>query len=348
MSGRSYLLLISVLTTASFCHGAAPKIFDSSAPLELELVAPFHLVVADRVGDSKYHPGELRYRDSSGVEADVEVVLPIEVRTRGKTRRGQEICAFPPLRLRIASEQSSGTLFSGQKTFKLVTHCRDRESYDQLVLQEYLAYRLYELFTEFSFRTRLVNVVYKQSNRNTLATRYGIVLEHWKSVGARTGAEPVETDGGIDLNSIRAADANRFAVFQFLIGNEDHTMLWPERNEDCCHNSKPLFKSGWVVPVPYDFDFSGIVDAPYAIPRAPNRDVRNRRYAGLCSTQSSVEETLQIFREKRESVYALYRNEPAISDRKRLSTLEYLDEFYAVIDDPTRVRSQLKKRCHPD
>ncbi len=125
-------------------------------------------------------------------------------------------------------------------------------------------------------------------------------------------------------------------------------MLWPETNSNCCHNSKPLFVDDWVIPLPYDFDFAGIVNAPYAVAKPPNRNVRNRRYGGLCHTQEKLKATLEMFRERRAAIEELYRDEPGLGERERASTLAYLDKFYAVIDDPAMVERRLLRRCKKD
>jgi hypothetical protein len=316
-------------------------LFDDHAPIALEIEAPFHHLIHDRVGESEYHPSILRY------QAD-DLVIPLEIRTRGKTRRRKDICDFPPLRLRFSAADVEGTIFQGQRSLKLVTHCQDRDSFDQLVLQEYLAYRVYNLLTDYSHQVRLAQINYVRPDGQSLVSRRGFLLEHWKSVAARNDAIALEADGGINIKMLDTAAANRVAVFQYLIGNEDFSMLWPETNSNCCHNSKPLFANDWVVPLPYDFDFAGIVNAPYAVPKPPNRSVRNRRYGGLCHTQETLADTLEVFREKRAAIQALYRDAPGLKERERASTLAYLEEFYAVIDDPAAVERRLLRRCKKD
>ncbi len=333
------------LQGAGLAVAAEPGLlFDDHAPIALEIEAPFHRLINDRVGESEYHPGTLRYQGA----AMQDVVIPIEIRTRGKTRRRKDICDFPPLRVRFDEADVDGTFFEGQRSLKLVTHCQDQDSYDQLVLQEFLAYRVYNLLTDYSHRVRLAQINYIQSGGRSLVQRRGFLLEHWKSVAARNDAVALEADGGINIKTLSSVDANRVAVFQYLIGNEDFSMLWPETNSNCCHNSKPLFADNWVVPLPYDFDFAGIVNAPYAVAKPPNRNIRHRRYGGLCHTQGQLTDTLEEFREQRAAIETLYRDVPGMTERVRASTLAYLDDFYAVINDPEAVERRLLRRCKKD
>jgi hypothetical protein len=319
---------------------AGGSLFERDETIILELRGPFRTLLADRHGEPAYHDGELRY-SSDGAE----VTLPVEIRTRGKTRRSRDICGFPPLRVRFPAD-SADEVFAGQKTLKLVTHCRDRDSYDQYVLQEYLAYRSYNLLTERSHRVRLARLTYVEPAGRVLTTRYGIFLEDWREVAARNGLEAIDAEGAINIDKLSGSDANRVAVFQYMIGNQDWSMLWPEPRENCCHNTKPLLATdGTVVPLPYDFDFSGIVNAPYALGKTGSDDVRRRRYAGLCATQDGLASTVKLFQDKREAVYGLHRDQPGVSSKRLHSSLKYLDGFYRVIDDPDQVESRMIRRC---
>jgi hypothetical protein len=319
-------------------------LFDHTELITLELRAPFRSLIKDRYGKSTYNAAELRYRDGE----EREVVLPIEIRTRGKTRRRKDYCEFPPLRLRFA-EGVSDTLFAGHRALKLVTHCQNKDSYDQYVLQEYLAYRIYNQLSERGHRVRLVRVSYIETDGRLRTTRYGILLEDWKAVAARNGFSAEDVDGAVNIDKLSVADANRVTVFQYMIGNPDWSMLWPEPDESCCHNTKPLLTpEGTVVPLPYDFDFSGIVNTPYAVAKGGSSNVRLRRFGGLCTTTSELPAILPLFRERREAIYALYRNQVEVSESRRRSTLKYLDGFYRVINDPVQVERRMLRRCKTD
>jgi hypothetical protein len=309
-----------------------------------ELTAPFKKLTGDRYGPSTYHPGQLSYRDRDGHEE----ILSIEIRTRGKTRRRKDYCEFPPLRLRFGAD-ATDTPFDGEKSLKLVTHCNDKDSFDQYVLQEYLAYRVYRQLTERSHRVRLAQVTYVESQGRVRATRYGILLEGWKSVARRNDLVAAAIDGAVDIDKLSPADANRVAVFQYMIGNRDWSVLWPEPKENCCHNTKPLLApDGTVVPLPYDFDFSGIVNTPYAVAPGGRTNVRMRRYGGLCATQAQLTEVLPLFRNNKEAIYRLYQDQPGMTPRRRRTALSYLDGFYKVINDPDQVERRMIRRCRSD
>jgi hypothetical protein len=68
-------------------------------------------------------------------------------------------------------------LFDGQGTLDLVTHCQDDNDYDQCVLKEHLAYRLYNLVTPRSLRVRLAQATCVDSRtRRKVASRYAVFI----------------------------------------------------------------------------------------------------------------------------------------------------------------------------
>ena len=293
MSFRIGLMIVAlILVAASLKASLAPQaLFDEQPLLHITVDLPYSTLTRNRFGEPEYKSATISY-----VQGDESIVsLPVDIRTRGRTRRTKNVCDFPPLRVRFDSNITINTWFENQNALKLVTHCKDKGSYDRYVMLEYLAYKMYNLLSDHGLRARLVRVNYVEGKRK-IATRYGFFLENWRLVAARNGVTAAEVYVAIRMASLSAPDMNRVAVFQYLIGNEDWSAIWPENNKPCCHNMKPLLTAaGKVIPLPYDFDYSGIVDAPYAHAIPPNNDVRRRRYRGLCVTQTDLAETLPLF-----------------------------------------------------
>ena len=102
--------------------------------------------------------------------------------------------------------------------------------------------------------------------------------------------------------------------------------------------------------VPYDFDFAGAVDAPYATPDAklPIKRVRERIYRGHCAPPEDYARVFALFNEKKDAIYALYRDEIGrlIEPRTARETLAYFDEFYATINTPNRARHSVIAACN--
>lgn len=320
-------------------------LFASHDLLDVTLRAPLRSIFGERSDDSEEYDGVLSY--PSG---DSTASVDVEVRTRGNFRLQRNVCEFPPLRLDFPKSKVQGTLFQGQDKLKLVTHCDDdREDYEQNVLEEYLAYRIYNLLTRASFRVRLLRATYVDTDerRDTL-TRYAFLIEDDAMLAARMGYELLSVPS-VPPNQLEQRQLSLFEMFQYLIANTDWSAFNPEPDEDeCCHNAKLIgFMWGPVLPVPYDFDWSGFVNARYARPdpRVGTRSVRDRRFWGVCRSAESLESVLPIFDQQRDAITQLVREQVGLEDDERQETLEYIDEFYRVIDDPGRFRRQVLDRC---
>ena len=191
---------------------------------------------------------------------------------------GRRVTApIPPLFVSFGDETARGTLFEGQTMLPLTTHCRESSSYEQYVLKEYLAYRIYNLLTDKSLRVRLARVSYRDTSRDRVVERYAFFTEHFQSLAARQNAEVYEPET-FDRLAADPLELGTLDLFEFLIGNTD----WSASK---AHNIVHIrARDGLVTAVPYDFDFSGLVDADYAgpPPTLPIRTVTQRLFRGFC------------------------------------------------------------------
>lgn len=310
--------------------------FAAETPLAVTVRTDMRALLRDRGEERQDHDAVMRVVGPTGAVDS----LAVELRTRGNFRRRQSICPFPPLRLSIRPRDSRETMFAGERRIKLVTHCRTSDLYEQYVLQEYLIYRAFALLTDLSLRTRLARVTYEDAaGREDPVTRYAVLIEHEDRLAERHRMRVIE-DTGTSPAQLDPMHTVFVAVFQYFIGNTD----WSIR---ALHNIITLGDSaGRVFPVPYDFDWSGVVATRYARPDTslPIRSVEERLYGGYCGVPEDFEQIFARFRQHRPAIEALYSLEP-LERRHRERTLKYYNEFFRIIDDPRRVRSDMLGRC---
>jgi len=324
--------------TQESAPAAAPPatLFATPEPLVFTLATDLRSLLRDRGADRAEHGATLRYLAAGGDT----VSLDVDVRTRGIFRLKQ--CAFPPLRLDLPASRVDGTTFAGQDKLKLVTHCRSgRSPYEQNLLQEYLLYQIFNVLTERSFRARLARVTYLDTTRRAEPlTRYAVLLEAEDELARRLGATVVESANVHDL-LIEPEHLTLVAVFQYLIGNTDWS-IWGLHNITIVRDT-----AGALFGLPYDFDFAGVISAPYATPppQLPIRSVRDRFYRGYCQPDTLLESVLARFRAAQDSIYALYRSVPDLSAREVRQALDYYDAFYRTINDPAAVRREFVRGC---
>jgi hypothetical protein len=347
------LLTVLVLGTALTAQdatsggaGATQALFASNDPLTLTIEAPLKVVFKEREQVSSYHQGVLILEDGGGSS----VSLDVQLKTRGKFRLDRRNCGFPPLRINFKKKQVEGTVFAGQDKLKLVTHCQDkRADYEQYILLEHLVYRTYNLFTDLSFQVRLARITYVDSegDREPL-TKYAFFIEDDDDMAGRNGWEalqvPVVPPFEYEQDQLNLAE-----VFQFLVGNTDWAAFTAAPDEtECCHNMTVIGnQAGPVFPVPYDFDWTGLVSARYARPdpSLPIHSVRQRLYRGICRDSDQLDVTLPAFEDLKESIYALYQNQEGLGEKELERAVEYLDEFYQILGDPKKVKREMRDRC---
>lgn len=275
--------------------------------------------------------------------------LPIGLSPRGITRLRKETCRFPPLRVDFAGAPPAGSLFAGQRRLKLVTHCRPAEGHQQYLLLEYAAYRLYNQLTPLSFRVRLAQIDYVEESGRPVTSRLGFFIEDLADVARRNGMVEAQVGARIPVASLDAADAARFAVFQYLIANLDWAMQAGPSGDSCCHNSRLIMRPGaaTMTTVPYDFDYSGLVDAPYAVPPESIRvsSVRVRRYRGFCRHNPQALKAAAEIRAQRPALLAVIAAVPAMSEASRRKAAAFLDRGFADIASDSAVTGNLLRTC---
>lgn len=320
------------------------RLFADAAPLAVTITAPLTTLMTDRPNE-EYLDGTLSFSGDAGAEQAVEVGL----QTRGNYRREQKHCDFAPIRLNLRTQQLTGTVFAGQDKLKLVTHCQnDRPVYEQLLLREYLAYRFLNIMTDKSFGVRLLEITYVDTEGAKPLTKPGFVIEDDDAVAARNGMTVVKIDG-IASDELDPAQQNLVHVFEYLISNTEYSLFKAEPAADCCHNSELLSATGGApfTPLPYDFDFAGLVNAPYAQPnpRYELRNVRQRLYKGLCKNNDLLQQTLQLYLEKKDAIYGVVDELKLLSSRSRRDVLGNLKVFFDRISQPKSVEGRFIEKC---
>lgn len=343
---RSILLACALFAGAAAASppaAAQTPLFSEHSELEILVVGPVQTIVRRAA------------RNTNPVDATLSVTgqegqWQIQLEPRGLSRRTGDICNFPPLRIDFG-EGTRGTIFRGQNRLKVVTRCRGGSNYEQLIVLEYLAYRLHNEITPLSYRVRPARITYRDGSRDE--TQFNFLIEDVDDMARRNdGLAAIDVQSGeIRYPQLNAAAAARYALFQFMIGNLDWDMVTGRAGEECCHNSRLLAATAEtrenLIPAPYDFDYSGFVNAPYALAPAsvPVRSVRQRYYRGYCRSNDDLPAAIVHFQSRREALLAVIDGETRLNEARREGARRYIEEFFEVIGDPAQVQRQLIARC---
>ena len=313
----------------------AQGLFTDHTPLNLRLETDLHGLLRDKGDHRKEHVARLHYQ--AGTDTGT---VTVSLRTRGIFRR--ERCAFPPIRIDFPSHKVAGTPFAGQNKLKLATHCQSAQSFERNLIKEYALYRVFNAVTDTSFRVRLVHVTYVDTARTDTVTRYAFLIESDPALAGRLDADLLETHNVADFVT-DPYYMTLVSVFQYLIGNTDWS-VWGRHNIALFS----LKTDHRIFAVPYDFDFSGAVGAPYATPpqQLPIHSVRERIYRGYCQPDTSALNTaLARFRSSRDSIYAAVRAVSELPERDARGMLDYFDDFYKAIDNRGVVQRDFIRGC---
>ena len=334
------LALMSSVDDGFADHVAYDKgLFLEELPLDMELVMNYEdLCHLEDGPDCPDIPAVLSYSS----EMQENQSIPIIVKSRGNWRLKRDNCWMPPLFLIFPEEEISGTLFAGQDLLPLTTHCGGRlVRNDDYVLKEYLAYRIYNLFSEKSVRVRLASTRYrKPDDEKSGNPHYAFFNEHFHSVAARNDAEIWETKI-LDLAQTDPMETATMELFQYMIGNTDFSELGQ-------HNIMLLRTAdGRVTTLPFDFDFSGLVYAKYAGPNPslPLKSTKERLYRGFCHPGLDWDELFRKFTDRKAEVFDLVDSIPGLSRRAQKGTHKFLNKFYAILDSPAKRQEKIVDAC---
>jgi hypothetical protein len=315
------------------------RLFSSDSILQFTLTADYKAVFKNR--DTLNVPRQKAVL--SYVDGGKTVTLPVEIAPRGHFRIQARNCAFTPLRVVFNRDSVKGTLFAGQKSLKLGTHCQKSNEYDQYTLREYFLYRALNMLTEKSLRGRLAKATYVDTKSPAdSVTRYAMFIESEDEMADRNGGKIADGLRGGRFDDMHRDQMTLVGLWEYMIGNTDWS-LYSLHNVRLLQTKEPEY-----YPIPYDFDFSGFVSAKYATPdpRLGIKTVQDRLYRGACRAPEQVTSVAAHFKEVKSSIYGLFTAVPDLDKRWVGWAKDYLDDFYIMLDNPRRLKGELGV-CNP-
>ena len=317
--------------------GDTLDLFNSEETLDIIIESDFKNLLKNKHQDD-YQPAVIRYM----INDSVRISRNIKIKPRGAFRRST--CLYPPIKLNFPKGEVRLKQLEEFDKMKMVSECKNSDTYEQYVLSEYLVYKLYNLFTEYSFRVRLLNVQYVDLGRKSKSyIRHAFIIESVDQLASRLGALEIETKQLGDQFIDRDLSTMMY-LFQYLIGNTDWSVPG-------LHNMKLLKSFDPTVPllwaIPYDFDYTGMVDAQYAVPHESLGigSVRERLYMGYCRERGEIDRVLNIFSGKKDAMIDLVEDFDLLSAQNKQRTISYIEGFYRVINSEQALKRDILRVC---
>jgi hypothetical protein len=316
----------------------ARPLFASAAPLEFSLTSNFNALNKDRKPESTTrYPAVLTVNGADGAPHEI----PVKLSARGHFRRMARNCGVVPLRVEFSKEGTAGTPFEGQSTLKLGTGCEDSKEFEQITLREYITYPMFNLVTPLSFRARLARASYiDEKSKKKSNPRYALFIENDSDVARRAEGRIVDLPRVV-FTDLESKTLTQMMLFEYMIGNTDMSIY-------ANHNVKLVQKPDRTLSaVPYDFDLSGLVHAPYAIPdrRLGLRTVVDRMYRGPCRTADEFDAAAAPFRAKKTEMIGLVEGLKDLDNSSRSEVKDYLESFFRTIDKPDSIKKNFVNGC---
>ena len=312
-------------------------LFNSDEIIKITIKSDFKNLIK-RKYKGEYQPAIFRYY----LNDSVVVAREIKIKPRGNMRRST--CYFPPLLLNFPKKETVMKQMHEFDKLKMVVDCKRGNTYEQYLLSEYYAYKVYSLITEYSFRVRLfeVTLIDEQDKVKTM-TSYAFIIENIEQLAERLNAIEIETKNVRDQYTDPTTLSYGY-IFQYLIGNTDWSIP-ALHNIKVIKSSDPTKEQPYVIP--YDFDYAGIVNTNYAVPdeHLGIEFVRERVYRGVCINEMYIQNSVKKFMEAKDKIYALYNDSEIIDKHNLQQTIRYLDEFYKLIENEFSLKRNILEVC---
>lgn len=277
------------------------------------------------------------------VSETFQVTHPVRVKARGEFRRDN--CTMPPYWINIRYAGIEADSLRNVRKMKMVTRCKVSSAYNDLVLREFLVYKIYNLLTPISFNVRLVRVKYIDTGRTkkNVFENWAFLIEPEEMMARRLKAKMIASDM-LSLRTVNREMMDLVAIFSYMVGQGDYSVTGRHNLKIAAlHNPPP---SGFI-PIPYDFDYCGLVDAHYAVP-GPNlgiTNVKERYYLGACREKAVHMETIHKLAEYQDEIVDLIMGFEYLDEDERNDMVAYIVSYFVESEKDRFVEAYLDPTC---
>ncbi|MDH3649200.1 MAG: hypothetical protein OEQ53_05920 [Saprospiraceae bacterium] len=283
-----------------------------------------------------YQPAELTYLDLDGNT----ITRQVDVKTRGNLRLN--VCRYPPIRIKFSKEEIKRDGLISPHKLKLVSCCEPGDLYQQLVLKEYLVYKLYNVLTDNSFRVQLATISIEDTEgKDKPRETFAFVIEDEDEMADRMTGQ-IYDPKAVTTRALHPSSYDLLAMFQFMVGNTDWFVLNKHNVKFVLNKEAKTLKA-----VPYDFDYAGLVKSPYAVPneKMPITNVMDRFFIGKCRDDGQYDEVIQHIMDKKEEIMAVANSCEELNRSSSDWVIKYLQRSYDILENPKAITKEIERGC---
>jgi len=262
------------------------------------------------------------------VNENFEVSHEVRLKARGQIRKN--VCTKPMFWINIKHSGIAAEDLTDVTKLKMVVRCKASNTYEDYVLREYLTYKIWNLLSPYSFNVRLVKLKIIDTSRNDKeSVDWAFLIEPEEMLAERNNSVPINNDR-LSVRTVDREWMDKVAFFSYMVGQSDYSVTGR-------HNLKILTSKDYgatgVIPVPYDFDYCGLVNAEYAVPGTAQEgiglsSVRERYFQGACRSEEIYQETVDWLASHRDEIMDLINSFEYMGERGKKDMIDYLDSYY--------------------
>ena len=298
-------------------------LFGNDKALELVIESDFKKFIREKDKD-KYQDALLQHP----LNDTTVVKRVVRIKPRGVFRK--KYCSVPPIKLNFKHTDIYVNSVQQLEKMKVVSECKTSVSYEEYVLREYLVYKLYQLLSDKSFKVKLLKLTTVDigSKKRKSNTSYAFLIEEVDDLAKRTNSEYLDIE---TASSEHVVEENMalIAMFQYMIGNTDWSVAG-------AHNLKLLKEPQQqkAHAAPYDFDYSGLVNASYAVP-TPGlgiSSVRTRYFKCPCYSADVFRQTIEKFKQQKSRILAIIDDFPYVTGGSKNDMKNFISGYFKQIE----------------
>lgn len=289
----------------------------------------------------EYLPAEM----TCHVDENFEVKHQVRVKARGNIRKN--ICHKPMFWVNIRHSGIEAEDLTDVVKMKMVVRCKSSNTYSDYVLREYLTYQIYNLLSPYSFNTRLVKLkIIDTSRKDKESEDWAFLIEPETMMAERNNCMPIKNDR-LSLRTVDKDWMDKVAFFSYMVGQSDYSVTGR-------HNLKILtskeYGSTGFIPVPYDFDYCGLVDTEYAIPGETLESigltsVRERYYLGSCRSEAVYQKAVDWLASYRDEIINLINSFEYLDEKEKEDMIDYLESYFQDADQSWFLGRSIHTTC---
>lgn len=312
MSRLPLFILVFLLSSVQLLAKKGESIFDRWSHTE-------HKTITLRLNLDSLEAHRMDADAIRGTVIDNGREFGLDITVRGKFRR--RTCALPPMKLQFDKDLLRLAGLNTHNDYKLVTHCTSDPAGQEALLREQLAYELYQTVDpDASYRTKLLTVNYVNTADGSTTTSYAILIEDVDELENRLDRKHCDECYNAPLSQYN--NAERVTLFEYMIGNGDYSTR-------LVRNLKLMKgEDGSLTAVPYDFDYSGLVDPTYV-----NHDVTDRDLIWEFTADMDLSDATAEFLTFEEELLRQVEQYDALSKSSKREITRYLKDFFRDLDN---------------